>query len=239
MVLAVACSALRRLRSAAEPRAVIELFTSQGCSSCPAADKLLGELAQRSVAHRAEPAGRLLGLSRLEGHAGDCTGTPSGSALTRSARGDREVYTPQVVVNGAVHVLGSDKAAIERAIAQTAQRARCALPVTLTVEDGKVTVTLPAATTSATAREVWLCPVSSKRAGRSRPRREQRPQPSPITTSCGAGSSSATGPAKRRTFTVPLAGCAAARTSIVSRSWCKRRLLRSRARCSAPRVGLR
>ena len=36
------------------------------------------------------------------------------------ARGDREVYTPQVVINGVVHVLGSDKAAIEKAIAQHA-----------------------------------------------------------------------------------------------------------------------
>ena len=39
------------------------------------------------------------------------------------ARGDREVYTPQVVVNGVAHVLGSDKRAIDSAIAQDAQAA--------------------------------------------------------------------------------------------------------------------
>ena len=42
------CALVAIIRPAhADPRAVIELFTSQGCSSCPPADALLGELAKR------------------------------------------------------------------------------------------------------------------------------------------------------------------------------------------------
>src|SRR5262249_22794512 len=79
------------------------------------------------------------------------------------ARGDREVYTPQVVINGVAHALGSDKAAIERAIAQTRlNSAVLALPVTMTVSDGKVTVNVPAGHGDYRSGEVWLCPVTTK-----------------------------------------------------------------------------
>jgi hypothetical protein len=145
----------------AEPRAVIELFTSQGCSSCPAADKLLGELAQ-------DPS--LLTMSLAVDY-WDYLGWKDTLALHghtlrqrayADARGDREVYTPQVVVNGVVQVLGSDKAAIEKAIAQTRSAASLSLPVTIAVADGKVTVNVPAAESEYRSAEVWLCPITGK-----------------------------------------------------------------------------
>jgi hypothetical protein len=78
-------------------------------------------------------------------------------------RGDRAVYTPQVVINGVVHVLGSDKAAIEKAIADTRNTASpLTLPVAVSVADGKVTVNVPAASGAAQHGEIWLCPVTAK-----------------------------------------------------------------------------
>jgi hypothetical protein len=78
-------------------------------------------------------------------------------------RGDRQVYTPQVVVNGMVHVLGSDKDAIEDAIAKTRRESDpLSLPVDLRVDDGTVVVTVPAASGNNHVGEVWLCPVTGK-----------------------------------------------------------------------------
>ena len=148
--------------SAGEPRAVIELFTSQGCSSCPAADKVLGELSR-------DPTLVTLSLPvdywdylgwkdtlALHGHS-------NRERAYADTRGDREVYTPQVVVNGIVHVLGSDKAAIEQAIAQTRQSAApLTLPVTIAVAEGKVSVNVPAANGENASAEVWVCPITGK-----------------------------------------------------------------------------
>jgi hypothetical protein len=148
--------------NAGEPRAVVELFTSQGCSSCPAADKVLGELSRDpTLVTMSLPVDYwdYLGWKdtlALHGHS-------TRERAYADTRGDREVYTPQVVVNGIMHVLGSDKAAIEQAIAQTRRNAApLTLPVTVTVAGGKVSVNVPAADGAPNNAEVWLCPISGK-----------------------------------------------------------------------------
>jgi hypothetical protein len=139
------------------PRAVIELFTSQGCSSCPAADRLLGELAR-------DPA--LVAMSLpidYWDYLGwkDTLANPRHSARQRAyakARGDREVYTPQIVVNGLRHALGSDKGAIDRAIEQTLPNAKTlSVPVTLTKSGNRFLINMTAAGNGVTSAEVWLC----------------------------------------------------------------------------------
>ena len=144
---------------AGETRGVVELFTSQGCSSCPAADHLLGELAKDpSLVAMSVPIDYwdYLGWK-------DTLAKPGHTARQRAyaqIRGDRAVYTPQVVVNGAVHVQGSNKDLIEQAIAQTTRQSAGTLsvPVTITRAGDKVSVKIAA---SKDARgEIWLCGLS-------------------------------------------------------------------------------
>ena len=158
--LAVIASAfLASVTVRAEPRAVVELFTSQGCSSCPAADKLAGELARDPslvVMSLAVDYWDYLGWKdtlALPGH------TNRQRAYSKS-RGDREVYTPQVVVNGAVHVLGSDKHAIDHAIAQTRKlEGTLSIPVSLSIAGEQISVSVPDAKGAVAKGEIWLCPI--------------------------------------------------------------------------------
>jgi hypothetical protein len=140
----VAAGAVSLATSAlAGPRAVVELFTSQGCSSCPAADKLLGELA-------GDPS--LIAIS-LSINVWDYLGWKDTLADSRNtarwqsyakARGDRERYTPQAVVNGAVHAVGSDRSAIEKAIAKSRQSdVAMSVPVTVTRNGDRLAIVLP------------------------------------------------------------------------------------------------
>jgi hypothetical protein len=140
----------------AEPRAVIELFTSQGCSSCPPADRLLGELA-----HDPSLVTMSLPIDYWD-YIGwkDTLAKPRHTTRQRfyaRARGDGEVYTPQVVINGRIHAAGNDKAAIEHAIAESRHEGVIlSVPVKLATADGKLNVSVAAGSEKA-AGEVWLC----------------------------------------------------------------------------------
>ncbi len=160
VIAALAGSLIAPSAARAEPRAVVELFTSQGCSSCPAADKLLGELAH-------DPSLVVLSLPiDYWDYLGwkDTLADPRNTARQRAyahERGDRQVYTPQVVVNGSVHALGSDKSAIEQAVAQSRRSAApLALTVKLTAADDKVTVSIPAGAGEHRVGEIWACTIA-------------------------------------------------------------------------------
>ena len=154
-VVVVACTSAATLSIGhAQTRAVIELFTSQGCSSCPAADRLIGELTKDpSLISISVPIDYwdYLGWK-------DTLADPLHSARQRAyskVRGDREVYTPQVVVNGGFQALGSDKAAIDHMIAKSRQNpATLSLPLTVSISGGRLTVTLPEASLTRPPAEV-------------------------------------------------------------------------------------
>jgi hypothetical protein len=103
-------------------KAVIELFTSQGCSSCPPADALLKTLAgDPSIIALSLPVDywNYLGWK-------DTFASPRNSERQRNyarTRGDGAIYTPQAIINGALHVNGASKDAIEHAIDATSKTA--------------------------------------------------------------------------------------------------------------------
>lgn len=118
-VLAVSASAGERVRAGpGEPVTVVELFTSQGCSSCPPADALLEKYVRR---------GDVIALTfnvDYWDYLGwkDTLASPENGNRQRAyakARGDGQVYTPQVVVDGIRHAVGSREEAIDKAIART------------------------------------------------------------------------------------------------------------------------
>lgn len=125
--------------------AVIELFTSQGCSSCPPADRLLKSLAERpDVIALTFPVtywdylGWRDTLARQE--------NTERQRHYASARGDGQVYTPQVVVNGLEGCVGSNLKAIELAVrSTTAVLRRELVPVSVRSEDGKLIIETGAA----------------------------------------------------------------------------------------------
>jgi hypothetical protein len=120
--------------------AVVELYTSQGCSSCPPADALLGELVRRgdvlALAFHVDYWDDLGWRDRFE--------LPVATQRQRQyARqlGSASVYTPQMVVDGTADVVGGDAAGVARLIAAP----RANVPVQISARDGELLVSVAAA----------------------------------------------------------------------------------------------
>ncbi len=143
---------------AAHGNTVLELFTSQGCSSCPPADSLLAELAEKPG---------IVALSYsvdywnyLGWH--DTLSNAANSDRQREyarARGDGRVYTPQVVVDGLIHVNGSDEKAVGQAMRDAAVRlANIRVSVTMHGDGDTLVINIGAAQDKSYTRAatVWL-----------------------------------------------------------------------------------
>jgi hypothetical protein len=136
------------------PATVVELFTSQGCDSCPPADKLLGELSGRED---------ILALSfnvDYWDYLGwkDTLASPENTArqqaYSRSMK-NRRIYTPQMVIGGAIDAVGSDRSGVARAITAEQSRKMPRIDVHFAKKDG---MTLVQITGAAYANEatIWL-----------------------------------------------------------------------------------
>lgn len=123
---------------------VLELFTSQGCSSCPPADRLLATLADKpgilALSYHVTYWNKLGWVDPL-----------SFDAMTRrqygyaAADGKTSVYTPQLVVQGDADVNGANSGAVNSAL-EKAQQSGTWIPLTVARTGGKVTITAAAQT---------------------------------------------------------------------------------------------
>jgi hypothetical protein len=137
---------------------VIELFTSQGCSSCPPADAMLKTYAQKpDVLALSLPVDYwdYLGWK-------DTYGNAKNSERQRNyakSRGDGQVYTPQAVINGMTHVNGASAKDIEAALTESEIKlAANRVPLRFWTDRGSIMIEAGAAGDTAVVKEatIWL-----------------------------------------------------------------------------------
>jgi hypothetical protein len=136
---------------------VIELFTSEGCSSCPPADSLLSKL----VKEQPVPGVHVIPLGMHVTY-WDQLGWKDPSALKSATDrqqaygavwgGDR-VYTPQAVIDGREELVGSDEAGVKRAIAKAAKEPHARLSLTAALDGDSAVTTLAVADLPAQIKE--------------------------------------------------------------------------------------
>ena len=136
---------------------LVELFTSQGCSSCPAADKLAETL-------KADTGATVVSFNvDYWDYLGwrDTLAKPEYTQRQMDyakSRGDNDVYTPQMIIDGDHHAVGSNQAQVTNAIA-AAYKTQSKVPMSIKANDTELIVELGEgiATPEAT---LWLMAVA-------------------------------------------------------------------------------
>jgi hypothetical protein len=145
---------------------VVELFTSEGCSSCPPADALLARLAEEELARNVQ----VIALEEHVDYWNDLGWTDPFSSRDWTSRqevysgalGNGNAYTPQMVVDGTVEFVGSRTQKARETILKAAGRTK--IPVTLAQgntngtgkENFSARVGRLEGTANRDAEEVWL-----------------------------------------------------------------------------------
>ena len=139
-----------------QPRAVVELFTSQGCSSCPPADKVVNGYAKSDD---------VLALSwhvDYWDYIGwkDTFGSSENSDRQRAyavSMQERGIYTPQAVINGRDHAVGSNKSDIDSMIERFVKTDQgLTVPIDIILKPHKISVTVDAAPEITGDASLWL-----------------------------------------------------------------------------------
>ena len=129
--------------AAAERPVVVELFTSEGCSSCPPADAFLTDLARgrRDVLPLAFHVTYWNSLGWRDPYSLDAATSRQSQYGSRFGDGS---YTPEMVVDGQKGLVGSERGEAEAAIASAERQDRTAAPVHLSRQGGRVSITVGA-----------------------------------------------------------------------------------------------
>ena len=132
---------------------VVELFTSEGCSSCPPADALLEKLDQAQLVSGAQ----VIPMSEHVDYWNYIGWTDPYSSSTFSRRQDgyarrfglQSIYTPQVVIDGSAELVGNDDRRIKEAIKKSSQAAKVEIRISpVTDTSGVPTVNVDVAPVS-------------------------------------------------------------------------------------------
>lgn len=143
MLAAILASAFN-LPAADRSPVLVELFTSEGCSSCPPADRLIAELYELQPIRSAQ----VIVLSEHVDYWNQIGWTDPYSSHLFSDRQQRyatmlrvaDVYTPQAVVDGHAETVGSNARKLESAIEEAAHERKVPLTLETARKDGDVTV---------------------------------------------------------------------------------------------------